>query len=885
MPSEKAQGFSSTTSLSTHSRARAQQTQDITLPVEKPRFAVRRRSWFTKNLAVPMATLLISLLRRRRSKKLRRFISIFGLIAIIFISLTIFLAKTNPLIFGRLISLKENHQKYADNPRQLDRITLLPVQDDFKMASEAEVAEEEKVRTLMRESYNATLLRNKYQGKDMSVVVLFHNEYDSLNYALDSWIKNGLITYTQEILFFLNGVKSEEEFRQRVPAVENQIPNTKRRVVVSPENLALGLAITKMVELAKHDYVLLLEKDWELIENKETVDSRLGDSKVLVGSGAAHLVRHRHRHKPGVPLHALIMHQGREESIFRQQKNLLCFVHHWQKDPPNQYPGRGIMYRCGSIENGIVEKNIFCSSSVYCQWTNNPCLFKKNWFINEVGNKFKEHYEIEKGKYGLKSPFLDFEYYTNWRPHAWTDKNFTVAVGTGLFSHAETEHQYFNTFWYAQYRLQVDMEEIRTQYLTNETKLKRQNGAHYDTTGPEPLTMMERYPVEFARKFHFPETFTGTVEQQRQMINKYYTKFQDEYRILSKEEWGRLGRNSAKAKKRVNWRRGITDLHHIVEKAAMIAPPAQPHEMSITLVTCVLDIERNSLGADPYKFNRDFNMYINAMAKWLTHKYPKVVYTSKEIADKLLQNMTADATRTTKFIYTSREELRTRWLGPDNYDRVQEIRKTKSWLERASWLQNSPQAGLSDYNPLVMSKLFMTRDAARHNYWGTTHFVFLDSKHNCQRPDIMNHKNDHILRAHMLNKFLMTTFDYTPANEVHGFEYSAFNRFINFKTPQERNLVKVGRGGIFGGSAFVLEYITAMYDVALTATLRDNLMGTEENIFSILRYQVHQYVDDFSNNWACPQMLKGDHTCKGKKTQGYNCAIFDWMARNAVRDT
>lgn len=883
MPSEKTQAFSSTTSLST--RSRAQQGQDTTPSVEKPRSIGRRRSWLTKTFTVPMATLLISLLRRRRSKKVRRFLSIFALIVIIFISFTIFLKKTNPIIFGRLTSLKENDSKYEHNPRLPDRVSLLPIKDDFKMASESEVAEEEKARTLMKENYNATLLRNKYHDKHMSIVVLFHNEYDSLNYALNSWIKNGLINYTQEILFFLNGVKSEEEFRQRVPAVENQIPSTKRRVVASSENLALGLAITKMVELAKHDYVLLLEKDWELIENEETVESRLGDSKVLIGSGVAHLVRHRHRYNPGVPLHALIMHQGREESIFRQQKNLLCFVHHWQKDPPNQFPGKGIMRRCSGIKNGIIEKNIFCSSSVYCQWTNNPCLFKKDWFINEVGNRFKEHYAIEKGKYGSKSPFLDFEYYTNWRPHAWTDKNFTVAVGTGLFSHSETEHQYFNTFWYAQYRLQVDMEEIRTQYLANETKLKGQNGAHYDTTGSEPLTMMERYPVEFARKFHFSETFTGTVEQQRQMINKYYTKFQEQYRILSVKEWDRLGPNSRKAKKQVDWRRGITDLHHIVEKAAMIAPPSQPHEMSITLVTCILDIERHSLGADSYKFNRKFNTYMNAMAKWLTHTYPKVVYTSKDIADELLQNMTADATRTTKFIYTSREELRTKWLGPDNYAKVQEIRKTNSWLERASWLRNSPQAGLSDYNALVMSKLFMTRDAARHNYWGTTHFVFLDSKHNCQRPSIMTHKNDHILRAHMLNKFLMTTFDYTPVKEVHGFEYSAFNRFLNSKTPNERNLVKVGRGGIFGGSAFVLEYITAMYDVALTSTLRQNLMGTEENIFSILRYQVHQYVDDFSNNWACPQMLKGDHSCKDKRPQGYNCAIFDWIARNAVLDT
>lgn len=197
-------------------------------------------------------------------------------------------------------------------------------------------------------------IRQKFADGKLSVVILFHNEYDSLNTALQSWINNRLINYADEILFFLNGVRSESTFRQRVPEFESKIPSGKRRLELSPENLPLGLAITRMVELTKHEYILLLEKDWELIENEAVMQSRLTDSKVLVGSGLAHVVRHRHRHNPGVPLHALIMHQGREESIFRQHPNLLCYVHHWQADPTASYPGIGIMRRCGGADNHVV---------------------------------------------------------------------------------------------------------------------------------------------------------------------------------------------------------------------------------------------------------------------------------------------------------------------------------------------------------------------------------------------------------------------------------------------------------------------------------------------------------------------------------------------------
>lgn len=702
-------------------------------------------------------------------------------------------------------------------------------------------------------------------------------------------MRNGLPLLADELLLFLNGhASADAQLLANVPELLPLSHARKLRILPCKENLPLGLAIARMVEEASAQYVLLLEKDWELIEGVHTLQSRILDSMVIIEEGVAHVVRHRHRGNPGVPLHALIMHQGREESILRVQKNLLCYVHHWQQDPPNMYPAQGLMWRCGKgVHEGVDldEEDVFCATAEYCQWTNNPVVFRRDWFIEEMGNEFKKQYQIEKEKEGNDSPFLDFEYYTNWRSYAWTDKNFTVALGSGLFKHSEKKEQTnFNTFWYAHYRLTVDLEEIRNAYLTNETDFKRLGGVHYDRDSPKPPTMKERYPVDFVRKYHWKDTFTGTIETQRDMINEQYIPYLERYRILTEEEWKRTGTDSDKANMKVDWRGLITTLHTTVEKAMMIAPPEQPHEMTITLVTSLLDIGRNKLGDDGYQFRRDFKMYLDAMEDWLTHKYPKVVYTTQQIVDELEKAISDETKASTKFVITSRQELRTKWVGPDNYDKIQKIRTSKEWLNAAGWLQNSPQAGLNDYNPLVMGKMFMMRDAARENYWNTSHFLFIDAKHNCRQPKKFTPKNDHIIRAHMFDKFLMTHFDYTPSTEVHGFEYKAFNEYCNMNNPQERHLVKVGRGGIFGGSAFVLEYITAMYDVALTATLREGVMGTEENIFSILFYQVPQYVDAFSNNWACPDKIASDHACMDKKDQGYNCAIFDWVARDAVED-
>lgn len=708
--------------------------------------------------------------------------------------------------------------------------------------------------------------REEYVSQPLSILVLFHNEYDTLIPVLDSWIEGGLVDYADEILFFLNDARSTTSFYRKVPAVKDRMPASKVRVFAQHPNLRIGLAIKKMVELASHEYVLLLEKDWKLVEPRLTMQSRLRDSKVLVGSGTATLVRHRHRDNPGVPIHALIMHDGREELMMANQPNLMCFVHHWQKDPTIVYPGADKMWRCGGVRHNIVEEDMFCSKAKYCQWTNNPAVFRKSWF-HDLGELFARDYETEIKTEGKNSPFLDFEYYTNWRSYAWNDKNYTVAVGAGLFSHLEVEHKHFNTFWYAHFRLTSDLEDIRNNYLRNESAFKQLGGVHYDPDFGPPLSVPQRYPVEFVRKYQVPEVFAGTLDDQNKSIATIYNDYVSKYRVF----------DEAKANKdqfeAVPWRRIITDLHFATEKSMMLVPPIMPHEMTITLVTSLFDIDRHTV-------DRGFQMYIDAMLEWLSHRYKKVVYTTPELAAKLTSLASDEALQSTRFIHTSRDELRTRWLGPDNYVRVQKIRTDPKWRSQAQWLANSPQANLSDYNPLVMSKLFMLRDVARNNPWNTTHFVYLDAKHNCRAPAKLTPRSDHILRAHMLDKFLLTDFDYVPSTEVHGFEYVQFNEWTNTQPASKRNVVRVGRGGIFGASAFVLEAITAMYDVALTASLRQGVMGTEENIFSILLAQVPQYVDTFSNTWACKLAVRGDHKCKLANPNG-NCAIFTWATEDA----
>ena len=68
------------------------------------------------------------------------------------------------------------------------------------------------------------------------------------------------------------------------------------------------------------------------------------------------------------------------------------------------------------------------------------------------------------------------------------------------------------------------------------------------------------------------------------------------------------------------------------------------------------------------------------------------------------------------------------------FDLVQAVRTRDDWLSQASWLPNSPQASMALYNPMVMSKLIWTRNAARMNPFNTDSFLWIDGGHLCNDP-------------------------------------------------------------------------------------------------------------------------------------------------------
>jgi hypothetical protein len=179
-------------------------------------------------------------------------------------------------------------------------------------------------------------------------------------------------------------------------------------------NIGIGQAFIKLTENAQSDYVLVLEHDWNLIENKATTFLRLQKSYRAIEMGLD-VVRLRHRRNPGHP-HFSFRHQGKELTYYDDEigctsPHLLDSLHWCEPD----------------IEFGDYIKkseDMFHTTSRYGNWTNNPCLYKKQFYLDTVTQFAGDGIALEGN-------------ISKW----WAQQQFKVGHNEGLFMHNDY-HKY-----------------------------------------------------------------------------------------------------------------------------------------------------------------------------------------------------------------------------------------------------------------------------------------------------------------------------------------------------------------------------------------------------------------------------------------------------------
>jgi len=239
---------------------------------------------------------------------------------------------------------------------------------------------------------------------------------DNLNLSIGilSWksgqtLVNSLTTYFERQ--FLHQVNDVCILFQEVSEQDKQIANHFGIPYIGLErNVGIGEGFIRLTEQAQTDNVMVLEHDWKLIEDKQTTIDRLKSGLELLDRGYS-CVRYRHRKEPGYP-HFSFKYQGREldyydEEIECTSPHLLDSVH-WT-DPAEQFP-----------QHIGKDGEYFTTTSRYGNWTNNPCLYKKDFYLETVKQFAGTGIALEGN-------------ISRW----WAKQTYKVAHGVGLFKHLD----------------------------------------------------------------------------------------------------------------------------------------------------------------------------------------------------------------------------------------------------------------------------------------------------------------------------------------------------------------------------------------------------------------------------------------------------------------
>lgn len=242
--------------------------------------------------------------------------------------------------------------------------------------------------------------------------------------------------------------------------------------------------------------------------------------------------------------------------------------------------------------------------------------------------------------------------------------------------------------------------------------------------------------------------------------------------------------------------------------------------MGITLVTGLFDIGRGDIAG---KFKRPFSYYLKHIKLLLESckDINMVIYIERKHF-KYIKYFRLSSLNT---VIVNRELDYFRGLS--FYERIQKIRTCNDWLSQNKWLRETPQAKLDLYNPVIMSKISMLKEAI--NYFDSTHYFWLDA-------GITKIVEPNLLRVvpnieKIVESFLFICYPFNSTGEVHGFSKSDMSKYC-----KGNNIDRIAIGGLFGGRKDSIYKISENYYEVLDKTLMNGHMGTEESVFTILTY-------------------------------------------------
>ena len=260
---------------------------------------------------------------------------------------------------------------------------------------------------------------------DIGVVILSHGRRDKLEVSLSSYEKNGLSDIVGDNFVFFNEVSNDD-----ISLIENDYK--KFEWGGHPQNCGIGWGMVKGIKECDVKYVLFLENDFELVTDKIDIYRQLELGLRNIKNNNVDVVKYRKLSD--------YIHTSNEAMNWVGEADLRgnngtpvgkegCPEKNW-------WIGFAVEENFGYNNPDICEKVdqqdetvLWKMSCQYANWSNNPFLCSKEWFLKlsyDIGFK-----EMHKAPNSRSPDFEESIEAQGW----WQKQKYSVGIVPGLFTH------------------------------------------------------------------------------------------------------------------------------------------------------------------------------------------------------------------------------------------------------------------------------------------------------------------------------------------------------------------------------------------------------------------------------------------------------------------
>ncbi|KAA8495826.1 hypothetical protein FVE85_1981 [Porphyridium purpureum] len=728
-------------------------------------------------------------------------------------------------------------------------------------------------------------------SSNLTLVVLLREDVDdALVAAIDSWHLNGLFDMVSQTVFLV------ENMRTTVTSFSRKLPEFIRagvRVVsVSDPHMDAEL-IPWAVALSRSELVLIINKNFQLVEPPDVVKRHVEDGKRILLTNTAVAVKYKHRWKNTAPDLVRILYQDRERSLLQEMPDSACAMYTWNQALPPEY--ETYVHVCRNAFS-----DFYCSENQFCGWDSVPVMLRRSWFLDT----FAAHVQQLQKLPAARDTFDSFVNNFVWRR---IEPAVEVAFGNGLFKYvgsapdaaviessvwrrylASTDQYKRDLFDYEpQLRKEFDDDPNRKmELLPNPVLGGSATSGGFGPAGP-PLPLRERVPA-------------STRQLQNSMFERSLAWQQAQFQEIRAQVPGSL---EYLAEHRV--------VYDLTTRALMEVAPQDPLSVNLTLVSAFFEFFADDSGGKPDS-EQVKGLLTQFMHNVIALPYAKVIYcsaTSEQMMREMAQSL-GIATKTLDlavFVNMELDEL-TSWIP--NAPLLQQLREELSMAapDKRATAEVAADRAHSRFAYQYARMYLLADEAQKMRQQDATSLLWIEPLAPCPDMATMDTGNDFILRIHTLNSFMFQVFD---REHLDPELTAALPRLdgITKKVPasssasDEGSDLSIVRGGsVFGGPIFHVRMVAWIYDSNFRHLLEDGILLPVDLLLTLTKLRAAELVHAFHES-ACASSPLRDHACRHAAASEHSaadttpatpagapplagatspCAVFHWIANRGL---